>query len=98
MSKIPRTVIELSYLIYPLSLCTHLLINLTDIIEADIIIDLLVSIPKRIKISLDIKVEHKILYDVFARIQDYDISFEEVSLYCHPYKLKEFKYFPLKKV
>lgn len=48
--------------------------------------------------SLDIKVEHKVLYDVFARIQDYDISFEEVSIYCHPYKLKEFKYFPLKKV
>ena len=90
--------IELSYLIYPLSLCTHLNLNLTGIIAAEIIIDLLASIPKRIKTSLDIKVEHKVLYDVFARIQDYDISFEEVSIYCHPYKLKEFKYFSLKKV
>lgn len=90
--------IELSYLIYPLSLCTHLQINLGGNIAPEIIIDLLVSIPKRIKKSLDIKVEHKVLYDVFARIQDYDIAFEEVSLYCHPYKLKEFKYFPIKKV
>ena len=68
MNKIPRTVIELSYLIYPLSLCTHLHINLSGAIAADIIIDLLVSIPKRIKMRLDIKVEHKVLYDVFASI------------------------------
>jgi hypothetical protein len=68
LNKIPRTVIELSYLIYPLSLCTHLHINLSGAISAEIIIDLLVSIPKRIKMSLDIKVEHKVLYDVFASI------------------------------
>lgn len=48
--------------------------------------------------SLEVKAEHKILFDVFARVQDFNLSFEEVSLYCHPYKLKEFKFIPLKNV
>ncbi len=66
--------IELSYLIYPLSICTHIIVNLGgQNLIPDMIVDLMVSIPQRIKVSLEVKAEHKVLYDIFARTQDFNL-------------------------
>jgi hypothetical protein len=97
LKTLPKTSIELSYLLYPLSLCTSIHITLSaQTPSSDLIVDLLVSIPRRISVSLDLRLDHKLLYNVFAQTQDYGLTYDEVSLYCHPYKLKEFKYVPIK--